>query len=182
MPESMLKTVAMVIAVQIIAGIVFFFIFVFSGAYNLAATAPHTPPVKWVMTAVRTYSIKTHARKTVIPANFPNINPASGFAEYDAMCVICHGAPGVAPSAIGKGLYPVPPDFAKIANRLKPEEVFWTVSNGLKMAGMPAFRPTHGEASLWNITSFVKQLPVVFPAEYQRLRLEAERKGGIHPH
>jgi len=182
MPESMLKIIAMVIAVQIIAGTVFFFIFVFSGAYNLAATAPHTPPVKWVMTAVRTYSIKAHARKTIIPAYFPNLNPAGGFTEYDEMCIICHGAPGVARSAIGKGLYPEPPDLKKVANGLKPEEIYWTISNGLKMAGMPAFSPTHDEASLWRITSFVKKLPVVFPAEYQHLRLKAERKGNFHPH
>lgn len=182
MSKSPLKIVAMTIAVQIIAGTVFFFIFVFSGVYNLAATAPHTPPVKWVMTTVRTYSIKAHARKTVIPENFPTINPADGFAEYDEMCIICHGAPGVARSAIGKGQYPEPPELEKIANKLKPEEIFWTVSNGLKMAGMPAFSPTHDEASRWGITAFVKKLPVIFPAEYQSLRVQKQRKGTMLPH
>jgi mono/diheme cytochrome c family protein len=182
MSKSQLKIVATTIAVQILAGTAFFFIFVFSGVYSLAATAPHTPPVKWVMTAVRTYSIKAHARKTVIPENFPAINPADGFAQYDEMCIVCHGAPGAARSAIAKGLYPEPPDLAKIANQLKPEEVFWTVSNGLKMAGMPAFSPTHEEASLWSITAFVKKLPVISPAEYQSLRLQTKRKGNMLPH
>ena len=181
MPKSTYIIVVMTIAVQMIAGTVFFFVIVFSGVYNLAATAPHTPPVKWVMTAVRNYSVKAHARKTVIPENFPDINPADGFAQYHEMCIICHGAPGAVRSAISKGLYPEPPDLAKIADRLKPEEVFWTVSNGLKMAGMPAFSPTHDEATLWRITAFVKKLPLISPAEYQRLRIQTEHKD-IGPH
>ena len=93
------------------------------------------------------------------------------------MRIVCHGAPGIARSAIGKGLYPKPPDLEKIANRLKPEEILWTVSHGLKMTGMPAFSPTHDMVSLWSITALVKKLPVISPAEYLSLRLQKEHKG-----
>lgn len=181
MPQTPLKIVALTIAVQILAGTGCFVVFIFSGVYDIAATAHHIPPVKWVMATIRTHSIKAHARKAVLP-NFAGIDPADGFAEYDEMCVICHGAPGVARSAIGKGMYPNPPDLGKVADKLKPEEIFWTVSHGLKMAGMPAFSLTHDEATLWRITSFVKKLPAMFPAEYQTLRLRKQRNGNIHQH
>lgn len=86
MANSLFRTVAMTIGAQLAAVTVCSFLFIYSGLYNLAATAPHTPPVKWIMTAVRTHSIEAHARKNVIPQDFSSINPADGFAEYDEMC------------------------------------------------------------------------------------------------
>ena len=38
-------------------------------------------------------------------------------------------------------------------------EVYWILEHGIKLAGMPAFGPTHGEDELWAITAFVEQLP-----------------------
>ena len=36
------------------------------------------------------------------------------------------------------------------------------MSNGIKMTAMPAFGPTHDEATIWNIVAFVEQLPAIW--------------------
>jgi mono/diheme cytochrome c family protein len=68
---------------------------------------------------------------------------------------------------------------------MSPAEVYWIVKNGIRMTGMPAFGPTHDEATLWAITAFVKQLPTMTPQQYQALApahaAGEEHEPGNHP-
>ncbi|NNF58978.1 MAG: cytochrome c, partial [Rhodothermaceae bacterium] len=50
-----------------------------------------------------------------------------------------------------------------------PSEVFWILQHGIKMAGMPAYGPTHADDELWQLVAFVKQLPEMTPARYAAL-------------
>ena len=47
------------------------------------------------------------------------------------------------------------------------------------MTGMPAFGPTHDDATIWNIVAFIKQLPATDAEAYQRLEQQA---GPDHMH
>ena len=86
--------------------------------------------------------------------------------------MICHGAPGIEPLDIGKGLSPQPPDLMQTATDWTVEQVYWLVKHGVGDTGMPAFGATEEEADLWAVAFFVKQLPQLTPAEYSKLVAE----------
>ncbi|MEP0546346.1 MAG: cytochrome c [Rhodothermales bacterium] len=85
------------------------------------------------------------------------------------MCQTCHGAPGHERSVIGEGMAPKPPRLSEEAEEWEPEEVYWIIAHGIKMAGMPAFGPTHSDEELWEIVAFAERLPEMTEAEYAAL-------------
>ena len=56
---------------------------------------------------------------------------ASGAAQYDEMCSLCHLAPGMKRTEISRGLYPRAPELRR-KSELTPAEQFWVVKHGLK--------------------------------------------------
>jgi mono/diheme cytochrome c family protein len=147
--------------------------FVYSGVYNVAATRPHSGAERWFLRTLMERSVRGHADEVpAAPAESEELL-AAGFHHYDEMCATCHGAPGIDRSEIGEGIEPEPPDLAEVADRWTLPETYWITSQGIKMAGMPAFGPTHSEAEIWGISMFVKRLPEIDAADYARLRREA---------
>lgn len=94
----------------------------------------------------------------------------AGLAHYKAMCVTCHGAPGVDPSEAGGGLNPPATDLTlgRVQKR-SDGELFWLVQNGVRMTGMPAFGPTHKDEEIWKIVAFLRRLPELTPEEEKEL-------------
>jgi mono/diheme cytochrome c family protein len=128
----------------------------YSGLYDVAATAPHWGMTSWLLDTARTRSIKAHAAGILAPPGLDD--PAKvliGVEHYAAHCAVCHGAPGVPKGDIGRGLYPPPPDLAKTAPLYTPAELFWTVKHGIKMSGMPAWSD-HSDEALWATVGFWK--------------------------
>ncbi len=95
---------------------------------------------------------------------------SEGFRDYEAMCVVCHAAPGKERSSASKGMNPQPPLLADAATRWQSNELFWIIKNGVKMTGMPAFGLTHSDEEIWDIVGFVRQLPQISAEEYEQLR------------
>ena len=108
----------------------------------------------------------------VPPESFTEAQVRDGFGEFDEMCVGCHGAPGKKRNEIGKGLRPQAPDLAESARSWTSGNLFWIVKNGVKMTAMPAFGPTHDDATIWNIVAFLNRLPSTTPDQYARLKEE----------
>lgn len=154
---------------------------VFSGIYNVAATEPHSSLVRWLFSTTMHRSIEMHASKIEPPA-VSDDQVQSGIAEFDEMCVTCHGAPGKKPTAIGKGLRPTAPDLAKAAQHWDAHHLFWIIKNGIKMTAMPAFGVTHSDEEIWNIVAFVRGLPEMTPKEYEQLVKTATPKSTDRSH
>src|SRR5438874_3673888 len=55
------------------------------------------------------------------------------FADH---CAICHGNDGSGDTAMGRGMYPKPPDLraAQTQNR-SDGEIFWIIENGVRLTG-----------------------------------------------
>ena len=121
------------------------------------------------------------APKTANPAAASPDVLRTGLAHYRGMCVTCHGAPGVDPSEIGMGLNPPAPDLTvtKVQSRTDGE-LFWLVSHGIRMTGMPAFGPTHEDEEIWKIVAFLKHLPEIGPEEQKVLRAGGEEAEHHH--
>ena len=153
---------------------------IYSGVYDVAATAPHWPATAWLLETARSRSIKALAAFIAVPPGLDD--PAKiiiGVEHYAAHCAVCHGAPGVPRGDIAQGLYPPPPDLAKTAPLYTPAELFWVVKHGIKMTGMPAWGVTHDDDLLWDVVAFVRKLAELTPEQYETLVKNAPKHEDI---
>lgn len=161
----------LIVLLVVIAGM-----FVYSGGYNVAATVPDSRPMRRLLSFTSDRSVHAHAGEiTTVPPLGDSAQLIEGAREYDAMCAQCHAAPGHDRGYVGKGLYPRPPHLTHVFHDWNDREVFWIVKNGIKLTGMPAFGPTHDDASLWAIVAFLHRFPDMSPARYDAWVAAARR-------
>jgi mono/diheme cytochrome c family protein len=104
-------------------------------------------------------SIAHHAPEEANPFAGDKAAQAVGLDHYKANCLGCHGAPGLGTSEFAEGLHPPPPKLTTARVReMSDGELFWVISNGIRMTGMPAFSPSHEEDEIWKLTAFVRHL------------------------
>lgn len=139
---------------------------VLTGGYNVAATDRHNPIVGWALTTTMRNHVQNAADDLTGPAEITPAMISAGAGEYKAMCAHCHGGVGTSRAEWAETIRPIPPALAHAAEQWSIEEVHWIVSHGIKMSAMPAFGPTHDEATIWNIAAFVKQMPEMTEAQY----------------
>ena len=149
-------------------------VFPFSGFYNVSATAGHSGVEEWYLSTLSRHSIQTRANGIAVPANLSDSTTVvRGSIEFVEMCQTCHGGPGVERSVTGQGMAPQPPNLSEDAPEWHPNEIYWILENGIKMAGMPAYGPTHSDEELWELVAFVERLPDMSPDEYGAFTLLA---------
>lgn len=170
------KIVGTTVAIAIVVGGLGALAVMYSGAYNVAATAEHTPLVQWVLGTTQERSVKARGDNVPMAPPFDSSLVASGFEGYRAMCVECHGAPGVDPGVNGQGLNPSPPDLAEEASEMTDGELFWVTKNGIKFTGMPAFGPTHSDQDIWGLVAFMRELETMSPRQYEQLVAASEAR------
>ncbi|MBV8810234.1 MAG: c-type cytochrome [Acidobacteriaceae bacterium] len=174
--KTALIAIAAVIALQLVGGL----LFMVSGTYNIAADEPHLKPVRWMLQAGRTRAIQMRSRGL----HPPNLRDPSllkrGLVLYRQNCQPCHGGPGTANEQIGRGIDPKPPPLLTASNKWDDSELFWIISHGLKLSGMPGFAPRLSETDLWGIVAFLRRVVLLSPAEYKRLT-SAEDLGADDP-
>jgi mono/diheme cytochrome c family protein len=147
--------------------------FIGAGLFNTAATVPPGALERRVAGFALDRSVHRRAPKAANPVKPDPEVIRAGLAHYKAMCVSCHGAPGVNASQAGEGLNPPAPDLSagKVQKRTDGE-LFWLVQGGIRMTGMPAFGPTNNDEEIWKIVAFLRRLPALSPEQ------ERELKGG----
>jgi mono/diheme cytochrome c family protein len=140
---------------------------IFSGAYDIAADAPHWRGTTEVLEQLRERSIAARAPSL---SSVPNLDDAAliakGATHYAEMCTGCHLAPGMTDTELRQGLYPIAPKLAEIPSR-SPAQQFWIIKHGIKFTAMPAWGLTHDDGIVWAIVAFVQKLPKMSPEEYQ---------------
>lgn len=144
--------------------------FVYSGVYDIAATDQHTAPVFWLLKTAMRRGVVRHARDIEVPPLGDPVQVAVGRALYEANCVRCHGAPGVAPERFAFGLRPLPANLANTGIEWPAPRLYWTIKYGLKLTGMPAWEFRLRDDELWAIVTYVQRLPYESPREYRELR------------
>ncbi len=153
---------------------------VWGGVVTVAGTDPHYAPVQWMLETTMRSSVRHHAADVEVPTGIDLQDPElaeRAFGHYSVACTPCHGAPGVdaAPWLV---LNPPAEPLVETADQWNDAELYWIVKHGIKMTGMPALGPTHGEDDLWAIAAFVRQLPDMSADEYAAM---AQRHAG-HGH
>ncbi len=143
--------------------------FAYSGTYDVGADVSHSAPIDWLLSTTADASVARRAKDVEVP-NLENDDLVlAGANDFDGMCIGCHQAPGVPPTALARGLNPPAPDLAESATHLTPAELFWVTKHGIKMTGMPAWGATHEDDELWPVVAFMRTLPTLDANAYQAL-------------
>ncbi|MXP65300.1 cytochrome c [Roseomonas sp. M0104] len=140
-----------------------------TGAYDVAATTPHTALGRWVLETTSRNSIVRQAADIRPPSGFTDGQVSQGAHHYKESCVYCHGAPGEDSTDWASGMRPEPPYLPEAVGEWSDAQLFWIVKHGIKMSAMPAFGSHHGDEDIWAIVAFIKTLPGMSPEQYRAL-------------
>jgi mono/diheme cytochrome c family protein len=92
------------------------------------------------------------------------------FADH---CATCHSNDGSGDTSFGEGLYTKSPDMRKKETQNKSDgELYYTIENGIRLSGMPAFGEEHaraGDMETWNLVLFIRHLPEQTAAELKQM-------------
>lgn len=139
---------------------------VVAGAYNVAATEPHTAPVNHLLEFAMRRSVKLRSHAVHAPALSDEQRLRNGLRIYRSSCAQCHGAPGIAPERFAAGMMPPPANLVDTARHWQAQEIYWVVRQGTKMTGMPAWEYRLSDAEIWDVVAFVMRLPALSPKDY----------------
>jgi hypothetical protein len=72
----------------------------------------------------------------------------------------------------GKTMYPRPPDMRqKDTQELSDGELYYTIKNGVRLSGMPAFGdPGDDDVDSWKLVVFIRHLAQLTEAEETKMR------------
>jgi mono/diheme cytochrome c family protein len=147
-----------------------------TGAFPIGATVPVGKIEKRLASFAVDRAVARRAPRRENPVTATPETLAKALVHYREMCVTCHGAGAVDPSAIGEGLNPPAPDLTQPSVQKRTDgELFWLVQNGIRMTGMPAFGPTHSEDDIWALVAFLRHLPELTTEEEAALEAARER-------
>jgi len=127
---------------------------------GLSAHATPTAMEALLARNARHLAIPANARNEHNPLTPSDQNLQEALAHYADHCAPCHANDGSGDTLYGKGLYPKPPDLRLAeTQKLSDGELFWTIENGVRFTGMPAFAPPHGSQDDWKLVLFIRHLP-----------------------
>ncbi len=139
------------------------------GLVDVSATTRPSRLEKVVARAALDAAVRARApRGRTAPAD-----PAAldrGRATYRAHCLVCHGVPGGEQSAIATGLNPPVPDLGEPETQARSDgELYFLVSGGVRLTGMPGFARSLSEDARWAVVAFLRVLPKLGDAELKTL-------------
>jgi mono/diheme cytochrome c family protein len=122
----------------------------------------------------------TTARKMAVPSSYRQLrNPLTpstenlrkGMEHFADHCATCHSNDGGGQTIFGKGLYPKPPDLRAAETQNKTDgELYYTIDNGVRLSGMPAFSEVHTPEKTWHLVLFIRHLPQITPEELNEMK------------
>ena len=139
------------------------------GAVNPSATSRPSKLEKVVAHAALDAAVRARApRGRTAPSDPANI--ARGREAYRQHCLVCHGVPGGEQSPIAAGLNPPVHDLAEPETQARTDgELYFLVSGGVRLTGMPGFEKSLPEATRWELVGFLRALPKLPEGELQAL-------------
>ena len=131
---------------------------------------------------VETFAART-ARELAVPSKYSQLrNPVSaspenvqaGMEHFADHCATCHANDSSGDTMFGKGMYPKPPDMRTAGTQgMSDGELYYTIENGVRLSGMPAFGEEHSvgdDSHTWELVIFIRHLPNLTADELQRMK------------
>src|SRR5579859_7680880 len=124
-----------------------------AGVVPVATSAPPMPFEKTLAKMGLNAKLKSEAPKDA-PFAADEQTYIAGAQTYRQNCAVCHGLPQQESTAIAKGMFPKPPQLFKDDGVTDdPAGVtYWKVANGIRLTGMPGFKPSLTEQQIWQVS------------------------------
>lgn len=145
-------------------------VFVFSGLYNVAASARHFDISNALIRLTLRRSVEMRSLSVTPPGDLSDTRLARLGARHFALgCAPCHASPVSAQSPVAAGMYPAPPLLTEAVETWRTEELFWIVRHGLKFTGMPSWPAEERGDEIWALVAFLERLPGMSERDYAAL-------------
>ena len=131
----------------------------------LSTTANVQPP-HWerhlAMSAVDA-STERHAPRSNNPIMPTDANLIDGIKLYTMNCALCHGSLDRKPSALATSFYPPAPNLISHPPDDPEWHTFYTIRNGIRYTGMPAWDKALSNDDMWKLTMFLSHMDKLPP-------------------
>lgn len=130
------------------------------GAFIMTGAADRRPTGAEYFTAnsIRRVLLPIHALSSPRPPTVSAAALVEGRRIYLQSCSMCHGSTGAADAPLANAFYPPVPDLRSTTRRWSDRELFWTVRNGIRMTGMPAWRSILNDQQTWSVVAYLRRL------------------------
>ncbi len=142
------------------------YLFIRGGGVPMGTTAKPLPLEKTVARMALRASYGPSATRTS-PLPFNEQNMLEGAMAYADNCAVCHGIPGKPRTSLSQGMFPDPPGLFEPKEMVTDDPegtIYWKVTNGIRLSGMPAFEKTLSEKQRWQLTMLCKHADQLTPA------------------
>ena len=126
-----------------------------------------TAPEAWIAGNLREWSIPGKYKDMRNPVDCSPEVLTAAKEHWADHCATCHANSGNGDSMLGKTMYPRPPDMRAAATQDRSDgELYYTMNNGVRLSGMPAFGPAgDNDNDSWKLVCFIRHLPKLTPDE-----------------
>lgn len=132
---------------------------VFAYAMTGPADGSPTKAETQLMTSLRRIFVPLHARSVPNPPHISSADLVEGRRIFLQTCAQCHAVNGRGEKHLAASFYPPVPDISTASmQRWSDRDLFWTVRNGIRLTGMPAWRSTLNEQQTWQVVAYVRRL------------------------
>lgn len=108
----------------------------------------------------------TNAPIATVPAEYAGkVNPlraeaaTDGAKVFKSNCEACHGVQGHGDGPVAGSLNPPPKNLAVFQESVADDYLFWRITEGKPGTSMVAWKGILTEEQIWQVVSFVRQLP-----------------------
>src|SRR5262249_30286174 len=125
--------------------------------HGVSARATPTAAEAMLAGALRRMAIPRAARAMKNPVPLSDAVLSEARAHWADHCAPCHGLDGKGDMEMGHGLYPKPPDMSNGSPGLSDGELFYIITNGVRLTGMPGWgdpRDPHSNEQTWHLVHF----------------------------
>ncbi len=92
-----------------------------------------------------------------------NANLIAGMKVYQTNCASCHGDIHSPHGMFAESFYPRAPQFVEDAPDMPQNQNFYIIRHGIRLSGMPAWKPILSEQQMWQVTTFLGHMDKLPP-------------------
>ena len=135
-----------------------------------ARDQPSAPEI-YVARTARRLAVPSRAKNEKNPFTASPELMTEARAHFADHCAICHANNGSGNTEIGRNLYPKAPDMRlPRTQNLTDGELFYTIHNGIRLTGMPAWGAEEKDEDSWKLALFIRHLPQLTAAEEREMQ------------
>ena len=115
--------------------------------------------------------IPFEAEKAANPTPANDHTLAEGQRVYVAHCALCHSNDGHSQNPLGQAMNPPAMDLTSPhVQSWKDPELYWIISNGIRLTGMPGWQTQLSSEQIWQVTRYIHALPQMTPQRQQAIK------------